>query len=192
MKKTAIGILVVSLFAGCVQQGGVVTRSASTPGWEKGPAVGLKAPRVEFLGADGKEHALTLGNGWIGIVGFVESRGTECCMLSPVLTEAASRYWDKPVRVVQVSLPTTKCPHGAGCVESCHVKPLHLIALCDSDRTAYNAFGKPKDQTVLVTDGSGKVVQVTTLSKIEKIYQHVDKLAEEAAKQQLPSYLEIY
>ena len=195
MKTIAItALLAAGLLAGCqiAAPGGIVTSGTVTPGWEEGPAEGLKAPQIKFIGADSKEHTLILGRNWVSIIGFVESKGRECCMLSPVLTEAASRYWNKPVRVVQISLPTTECPHGAGCVESCHVQPLHLIALCDSDRTAYNVFGKPNDRALLLFDGDGKVVRVTTLDKIEKMFPQVDELAEEAEKEQLPVYQKIY
>ena len=188
MKTTAISILVVGLLAGCAQQGGIVTSGAVTPGWENGPAVGLKAPQVKFTGADSKEHTLTLGLDRISIVGFVEPKGEECCMLSPVLAEAASRYWNKPVRVVQISLPTAECPHGAGCVESCHVPPLHVKALCDSDRVAYKAFGKPGNQTLLLLDGNGKVARVATMDQIKELFPQADKLVEEAEEKLVSGY----
>ena len=195
MRTTAVVVLVASgLLAGCEagMPGGMVTKAVAEPGWEMGPAVGLTAPDVQFLGADGQRHSLNTASGWVSIIGFVETKGQECCMLSPVLAEAASRYSDKPVRVVQVALPTAKCPHGPGCVEACHVRPLHLMALCDSDRIAYNMFGKPKDQTLLLIDGKGKVVQVTTLARIAGIFPQADALATEAEKESLPTYLQIY
>ena len=180
--------------AGCqtAAPGGPVVATSAEPGWQGGPEVGLKAPLIRFTGADGKANVLRPDTEWITIVGFVSSKGKECCQLSPVLTEAASRYWSKPVRVVQVSLPTGQCPHGAGCVETCHVRPLHLMALCDSGRIAYNAFGHPKDGTVLLIGGDGKVAGVTTVAGIDKIYTEADRLAAEAQQRSLPDYMQTY
>lgn len=195
MRSTIIVLfLAAGLLAGCqvAAPGGIVTSGTVAPGWEKGPAVGLKAPQIRFIGADGKERPLRVAADWISVMGFVESKGKECCLLSPALTEAASRYWNKPVRVVQVSLPTAKCPHGPGCFESCHVRPLHLMALCDSDQTAHNAFGSPKDQALLVIDGYGKVVRATTVDKVGDVFAQVDELAKEAEKKQVPDYNGLY
>ena len=113
-------------------------------------------------------------------------------MLSPVLTGAASRYWDKTVRVVQVSLPIAKCIHGSGCVESCHIRPLHLMALCDPDRIAHAAFGKPVDQTLLFLDGNARIVRMTTMDQIEELFPQIDKLVEEIEEKKLSEYLDLY
>ncbi len=195
MKATyVITLLAAALLAGCqhVSLGGLVTSGTTAPGWEKGLAMGLKAPQVKFTGADGKERLLHSAWDSITIIGFVESKGQECCLLSPVLAEAASRYWNKPVRVVQVSLPTEQCPHGAGCVESCHVRPLHLMALCDSSHTAHTAFGRPRDRTLLLLDSKGKVVRVTTVDRIEGVFPLVDEYVEEAERQAMPGYDKVY
>jgi len=41
--------------------------------------VGLQAPQIRFIGADGKERPLGVAADWISVMGFVESKGQECC-----------------------------------------------------------------------------------------------------------------
>jgi len=172
--KTTIAIILTAagLMAGCqvAAPGGPVTGARPSGDLTSGPAVGLSAPAVSFTDPEGKTRTIRPARGWISVVGFVESQGKECCMLSPLLTDAASRYWNRPVRVIQVSLPTKACPHGPGCVESCHVQPLHLMALCDSARVAHKAYGSPPDGTLLAIDGDGRIAAVTTIDKVAALY----------------------
>jgi hypothetical protein len=137
---------------------------------------------------DGETRTVRVARGWITVLGFFETRGRECCMLSPQLTEAAGRYWDRPVRVIQVALPTGGCRHGAGCVETCHVRSLHLMALCDAERSAHAAFGSPAPGTVVAVGGDGRIAAVTTIDEVEVLYPQLDRLAEEAERKSLPGY----
>ena len=195
MKTMILAILIgTGLMAGCqtTAPGGLVTEAETRGDLAGRPRVGLEVPDVKFTNSEGKTRSLQPASGWMSLVGFVESKGKECCLLSPVLIEAASRYWNKPVRVIQVSLPTTDCPHGAGCVETCHVQSLHLMALCDSARVAYKAFGSPEDGTVLAIDGDGRITAIATVDKVQDLYPRVDRLAEKAKKKSLPTYVQIY
>ena len=200
MIKTTLASLLVmaALLGGCAQRGtGIVTSGSVTPGWESGPTKGLEAPQIKFVDKAGNKRTLKTGYGWVSVIGFLESRQQECCMLLPSLTETANRYRGKAVRVVQISLPTTSCPHGAGCFESCHVVPLRLLALCDSNRAAYHAFGKPADRTVLVIDGNAKVIGVTTIDKIGSLLPQIDRLVKTHGSSNtntsgIPTYADIY
>ncbi len=195
MKTSLVFAMLVGVaLAGCKPSAetGPVTAAGQVAGWRSGPAVGLKAPQITFTDAEGKPRLLRTASGWVTLIGFTTAQGKECCSLSPQLTEMASRYWDKPVRVVQVSLPTAECPHGPGCSEACHIKPLHLMALCDGSRIAYDAFGRPKDHTLLLIGGDGRVDAIGTIQDSSAVLTKADELARQAEKKQLPSYLSIY
>lgn len=114
-----IALVWVVVLGGCRTDApsGQVTAVRAAPGWEQGPAVGLEAPRIRFTDMQGKTRPLWTATDRLSIVGFVRPEAGSCCGLSPTLVEAASRYWNKPVRVLQVVLPTPDCPHSAGCVE---------------------------------------------------------------------------
>ncbi len=195
MKRTVAVMLALSgLLIGCEggATGGMVTGADQDEALAAGPKVGHEAPDIHFSSFRGEKRAIRHKQGWVSIIGFVGTTGPKCCMLDPAMTNAAARYWDRPVRVIQVSLPTEDCPEGVGCIEGCQVRPLHLIALCDTEQQAYRAYGSPKQGTVVAVDTNGKIVDVAEVGRIETLYDDVDRLAKEAEDDNLPMSAEIY
>jgi hypothetical protein len=196
-KVAAVGMLFcVIAMTGCqtaATTAGPVTTTIPAPGWEKGPAVGLTMPRIAFTGLDGKKQWLRGDTEWITLVAFVPTQGKECNYLLPSLVEAAGRYYNKPVRVVQMAQPEKDVPNCESCVESGHVHLLHLIALCDATRAAYHAFGHPAPDTLLLIGGDGKVIAVSSLEGLPSLCKStVDGLAAQLALKQLPEYAATY
>ena len=194
--RMAVLLSLVSLaaVAGCqaTTPAGPVTATAAQPGWEKGPVVGLAAPRIDFTAQDGKPRSVRGNTGWITLIAFVQTEGKECDYLLPVLVDAAGRYFNQPVRVVQIAEPIGSCPHCEACVEAGHAHLLHLMALCDPQHQAYGAFGRPVPGTLLLVGSNGKVLEVGKVDEVAKLYPKLDGLTASVERQSLPLYLQTY
>jgi hypothetical protein len=194
-KAGAVGLLViVAAMAGCqpTTAAGPVIATTPQPGWENGPAVGLAMPRIEFTSNDGRKMWLRGNTDWVTLVAFVPTEGKECNYLLPSLVDTAGRYYDKPVRVVQIAQPQGDFPHCASCVESGHAHLLHLMALCDGAHQAYGTFGRPALGTLLVVGGNGKVISIGSVDEIEKMYPRLDELASQLERKSLSQYAQTY
>lgn len=190
----APAVALAILLAGCDTGAplGLVTAAQAAPGWEKGPSVGLTAPVIRFADPDGKQRTISAREDWMTLIGFVRPGGADCCMLSSPLTNLAARYWDKPIRVVQLSLPTKSCPHGPGCVETCKVEPLNLVALCDAGGVADRAFGAPRPGTVILVGPDGKVLATGSEANLGPIQALTDRFAAGAEKRREKQVMGVY
>jgi hypothetical protein len=195
MSSRIVGLCIVAAaLAGCKAQvpAGPVVNVTPQSGWERGPALGLAVPRVQFTSQDGKTRWLRGNTEWITIMAFVQGSEDECQLLVPSLVQTAGQYHDKPVRVVQVAVPEAKMPRCQNCMEVAHVQEMRLLALCDGRHQAYEAFGKPADGTALLIGGDGKVLAIGNVRHIDELYPQVDRLARNLEQKQMPAYMQMY
>lgn len=185
--RVFLAVVAVSLaaLAGCSADrpsGGMVT----TPR-EGGLGLGSIAPDIPFTDEQGRPTSLNAIRQPITIIGFTEAPGEVCCRVDPELIRLASRYIGRPVTVVQVSLPTSQCPHGPGCVEACNVPELHLVTLCDPQRTAWNIYGRPEANTAYLIDDFGRLAVYVPLSSPQPLVAQADQLSASLKRSEQPS-----
>jgi hypothetical protein len=156
-KAIVLAAVTAAMLAGCTPNYGVVS---ATSGLE----VGNQAPDIQYTTIKGKKVDFNKVRYSTAVLAFIEVPGSNCCWLSPDVVKIANEVFDLPVTVVQVTLPTSPCPHGEGCVEVCKIRNRGLISMCDSSRIAWKAFGQPKGNTVILIDKSGKVIQTAPLA----------------------------
>lgn len=194
-KTTIISCVIssVALLSGCgsTADSGKVTAAETPAEWKNGPAVGLTAAEVKFTTPKKESRLFAPADGWVTVIGFLGSR-KDCCELAPELVETADRFFSSPVRVIQVALPTKKCPYGAGCIECNHVHAKHLMAISDPKKIAYRAFGTPKENTVLLLDREGVVKLISSLDNINKMYPSIENAVVDALQHSIPGYADIY
>ncbi|MCL5278350.1 MAG: hypothetical protein M1376_00390 [Planctomycetes bacterium] len=130
--------------AGCAPTSGVIT-GTSTPAWYAGAV----APDVQYKSLEGKQASFNKIRQPVAIVAFVAPPGTACCWLEPTVVNLAGQLWDLPMTVAQFSEPTSKCPHGAGCVEVCNLHKGAVMSLCDAQKLAWKAYDKPAPETLI-------------------------------------------
>jgi hypothetical protein len=197
MRSTIAGLLSVtllSLLAGCqaTTPAGPVTAVSAHPGWENGPALGLAMPDIQYTAQDGTSRSLHGDSGEIALVAFVRTGGDECDRLLPSLVNAAERYYNQPVRVVQMGLPDDRTPRCGSCVESGQAHRPNLIALCDGGRQASAAFGNPAPGTLVLANSRGRVIEVTRVDNLPRLLPRVDELALAAQRAGLSDYARAY
>jgi len=144
--------------------------------------VGMTAPDIPFKSSTGKQTTLGKVRNGIAIVAFTEAPDNDCCGLNPELVKLGHRFRSDSVTVAQISLPTAKCPHGHGCVETCKLSKTSLVALCDTDRIAWKAYRQPKANTAFLLDERGKVIDIRPLSDLRPIRVKAAELSQELAK----------
>lgn len=168
-------IAAVVLVAGCagVPQAGVV-------GGEGGPSLGFVPKDIPFTAIDGRQTTFEKVRQPIAILGFTASPGAQCCWLSPEMTALSRRLWQYPVTVAQISLPTSPCPHGPGCIEACRLGKAQLMSLCDAERTAWKAYGKPAIGTVILIDENGEIVATAMVTDMDALARKAEVLGEKA------------
>jgi hypothetical protein len=157
MKMTGrVFILLIALLglAGCVPTSGVVTETSGTTGAQ----IGSLVPDVEYKSLEGKQASFNKARQPVAVVAFVAPQGAACCSLDPRVVNLADQFWDLPVTVAQFSLPTSKCPHGPGCTEACNLRQGRVMSLCDAQRLAWNAYGKPAPGTLLLVGPDNKIM----------------------------------
>ena len=145
--------------------------------------IGKTAPNFNFTSAEGKVTSFKEVNQPISIIAFTASSGDVCCQLNPQLVELAKRFRGQPVSVSQVSLPTKKCPHGPGCTEFCNIKDINLIALCDKDMVAWELYGQPKPDTVILIDDKSRIVAVESLDNLDAVAKKAAEMARQYSKE---------
>jgi hypothetical protein len=160
-------------FAGCTPTSGVIT-GTSTPAWYAGTI----APDVQYQSLEGKQASFNKVRQPVAIVAFVAPPGTACCWLEPAVVNLAGQLWDLPVTVAQFSLPTSKCPHGAGCVEVCNLHKGGVMSLCDAQKLAWKAYGKPAPGTLILIGPDNKMVAKGSLSNPKPIMDEAQRLGE--------------
>ena len=137
--------VIILLLASMMILAGCATKPTSgVVGWKSGTfSVGSYAPDIPFTSVDGKKTTFHKVRQPIAIVAFTSPPAEECCWVRPDLLSLTKRFKVLPVTVAQVSVPTSKCPHGADCVKVCNLGKANLISLCDADRKAWNAHDQP-------------------------------------------------
>jgi peroxiredoxin len=162
---------IVMLVAGCAPRSGVVTGA--------GPAVGSAAPDVQYISQDGQASSLHAVRSPVTVVAFVQAEGSACCWLEPRVVELSDRLDDLPVTVAQFALPEGDCPHGQACVETCNLRDGELIALCDAQRLAWNAYGRPKPSTLILIGPDKQVMLTGSLDEPAPIMAAARELGEQ-------------
>jgi hypothetical protein len=166
--------------AGCTPTSGVIT-GTSTPAWYAGTV----APDVDYRSLEGKQASFNKVRQPIAIVAFVAPPGAACCWLEPTLVNLAGQFWDLPVTVAQFSEPTSKCPHGAGCVEVCNLHKGAVMTLCDAQKLAWEAYGKPAPGTLILIGPDNKILRKGSLSDPQAVVSEAKRLGQ-TEKERLP------
>lgn len=150
--------------------------------------VGRIVPDFNFTTAEGKLTSFSEVKQPISIMAFTSSSGEVCCRLVPALVELASSFRGEPISVSQISVPTSKCPHGPGCTEHCNIKDINLISLCDESRVAWQVYNQPKANTVILVDDKGRIVAVESLDNLNIIATKAERMARDYTEMQETMY----
>ena len=147
-----------------------------------GMQVGASPTDIPFTGPEGRQTTFEKVRWPVSLVAFVSPPGETCCWINPKLVELSDNFADLPITVAQISEPTGKCPHGAGCVQACNLRQGRLVALCDPDRIAWKAYNQPQSGSVFLIDRSGKVVATGNVDALTAIADQARKMGKDAAQ----------
>lgn len=174
-------IALVLVAAGCEKppEQGMATESQSRTYMAHGTA-----PTVPVKAADGRMSTIEEMAGPIYIVGFIEPTGKDCCFLHPALVEMAGDVSLNNVSVVQISAPTPNCPKGAGCLARCNIERMNLIAICDADGIAHEAFLNPKPGKLYLIDEENLVVREGTIDNPNNITVKANEMGKDWGERQ--------
>jgi hypothetical protein len=178
--RTLILSIALTAVAGCVSTSGVITGTSAPGGY-----VGTVAPDVEYKSLEGKQVGFNKVRQPIAIVAFVAPAGATCCWLEPRVVNLSNQLWDLPVTVAQFSEPTSKCPHGPGCVEVCNLHKGGVMALCDAQKLAWKAYGKPAPGTLILIGSDNKIVATGSLSNSGPLLAQAERLGQQQ-KESMP------
>jgi len=170
-------VTVIILLTGCATTEPKPT--SGVVGFGKDYQIGSVAPDIPFVSVQGKRTSFRKVSQPIAILAFTSSTGEACCRLVPDLVTLASRFKNYPITVAQISLPTSECSHGPGCTEVCNIDDAHLVSLCDADRIAWIAYGRPKPDTVFLINNNNKIIAIESISNLESIAKEAERLAYE-------------
>lgn len=165
----ALSALFILAFVGCEGNGSKPMADAGVVGYEKSLSIGAHLPDMPFVTADGKQTMFRKVSQPISVVSFVFATGQTCCQISPELAVMAEKFQDELITVAQISIPTSQCPYGPGCVEVCSLFDRHLILLCDKDKMAWRIYKQPNPNTVFLIDQDNTVVAIESIANLEKI-----------------------
>lgn len=168
-----LGGLVIGL-TGCANR-----PHAGVVGWSKDFSSGSFAPDIPFTSAEGKETRFNEIREPVAILAFTSPPSRNCCSLKPELVELAKRFRHLPITVVQISLPTNECPHGAGCTKSCEVVNENIVVLCDPARIAWKAYNQPKPNTVILVDKYNKIVDIQPINNLKVLADKAEKMGDQ-------------
>lgn len=164
------------ILAGCATK-----PTSGVVGWKSGTfSVGSYAPDIPFTSVDGKKTTFHKVRQPIAIVPFTSPPAEECCWVRPDLLSLTKRFKVLPVTLAQVSVPTSKCPHGAGCAEVCNLGIADLVSSCDADRKAWNAHGQPNPGKVILIDRNNKVAQIGNVEDLKALADRAEQIADAA------------
>jgi hypothetical protein len=139
--------------------------------------IGTIAPDIPFTSIEGKRTSFRKVSQSIAIIGFVSSSDKDCCRLMPELLALARRFRNDPITVLQISVPTRKCPHGSGCFKHRNTKDIYLASLCDVERIAWEGYGHPVPDTVFLLDENSKVIALEGLNNLNSIAHQAQNMA---------------
>ncbi len=180
MKVVTLLILFALVFAGCEQA--VKQPVAGIVEYARDLTIGDSPSDLSFTSAEGKQTKFRKTSEPISVVTFISSTGRGCCRIDPGLAAMAERFKDDFITVVQISLPSSDCPHGAGCVEVCNLFDKHLVLLCDKDRIAWKTYRQPKSDTVFLINQDNEIVAIESIQKLNKIEHKAMELSEKIAE----------
>lgn len=182
MKSLKLIPLVGLLLMGCTQQpqGRVMMDTNVT--------IGSIVPEIYFQGLDGSQRTLSQVRQPISLIAFVGPSGDACNLADQRLVSVSRQFWNVPVSVVQVSEPTSKCPYGPGCVQTAGPGKHDVIAICDPNRAAWQSFGSPAIDSLLLLDANGRVVQVSHVSTPDALVREARRMAYEYMELHEPKF----
>jgi len=151
-------------------------------------AINDVAPDVPFTSAEGAQTSIKKVSEPIRILGFINNTGADCCELNPELLELAKKYKNEYVTVIQISVPTTRCPHGPGCYQYCRTKDENLLALCDEELIAWKSYGQPAPNTIILVDKNNIISAKESILDIDIITAKVQQMIPEVTAQQESMY----
>lgn len=147
---------------------GTIT-SAAGPTYVAGPlTANAVAPDLTFKAASGKENRLYASLQQISVIAFVAPT-SDCDKIDRRLADNTSMFWHLPVLLTQISEPTSTCAQGAGCRVVSGPGQRDVLALCDSARLAWNAYGRPDPGTVYLVDENNTILEVGTLDNMSSL-----------------------
>ncbi len=189
VQMLAMGLALSALWlaGGCTEQATTGTVTGYTPAGPGVLAEGQAVPSFQFQNADGQGQSLRDIRQPVMLIGFVSGAGERCQRLEPTLVDLASRYNDRPVRVVQVAVPQGPCPHGQCCTQVCRMPRLPLIALCDGAGEAWQSFGEPEMGTVFLVNQQGLVARRGQIGNLDALVDEADELSRAAELQYRPT-----
>ena len=163
---TILTITAIVALSGCATQqpyaNGVV-------GWSNEFSEGSFAPDIPFTLEDGGQTTLHDIREPITILVFVNPWDDMYCVLRPDLLLLRKEFHVLPVTVVQILLPEGECLHGSGCSDVRNFDKYDIISLCDTNRVAWNAYGQPKPNTVILVDQLSKIVEIQNTDNLKKL-----------------------
>lgn len=174
-----VSFVAVVVLAGCASgpRSGMIE-------WQKGSSKGSLATDIPFTSMDGKQTTFKKISQPIAILAFTSTTGATCCRLMPQLVTLADRFKDSPITVAQISLPSSKCSHGPGCTEVCNVNDARLVSLCDVDRIAWKAYGRPKPGTLILIGENGKIAATGSMKNLKSIANEARKMGVKIIEEQ--------
>ena len=173
-ERVLVLLAVLAGLAGCTPTSGVITDVSGTTDLQ----VGATVPDVEYESREGNHASFDAVRQPVTIVAFVAPEGERCCWLNPQIVNFADQFSSLPVTVAQFSLPTSRCPHGPGCVEVCNLREGRVISLCDADRLAWRAYGQPAPGSLILIGKDDKVLMTGSLSNPQPILTEAERLGQ--------------
>jgi peroxiredoxin len=171
-------IIILALALTVVVTGCATKPNSGVVGWGQSKfSVGSFAPDIPFTSNDGKKTTFHEERKPVAILAFVTPPAKECCSPSPDLLSLTKRFKVLPVGIVQVSVPTGKCPHEDGCAGFHNLGKMDLLLLCDTERIAWNAYGQPSPETTILVDNDSKVIQIGSIHDLTILADKAEELA---------------
>ncbi len=180
MGRILVLLTALLALAGCASPSGVIM-GTSAPAQETGTVV----PDVEFRSMQGGLASFNDVRQPVTLVAFVAPPGATCCWLDPDVFNLADQFWGLPVTVAQFSEPTSQCPHAGGCAEACHVHEDTVISLCDAQKLAWHAYGRPTPGTLFLLGPDNQILMKGSVRNPGAIVNEAKRLAQ-MEKERLP------
>ena len=179
MKQTliTIGLFVVAVFllVGCAPE--AISSSTGTTRTPGGVGLGSTAHNIPFTTPDGKETSLHKVHLNLMIIAFTRPEKEGCDKLTPQLTALAKRFESLPITVVQVAVPIQEDPHHLSDKKAVRIDS-DFITLCDDDRTAWKAYGKPPIDTAFLVDENHRIDDIANLDELSMLAAKAEQLGE--------------
>jgi hypothetical protein len=175
LTMTAIGLFMVSVLfiAGCASD--PILGTIQTSG---GVGLGSAAPDIPFITTKGEQTSLSKVNLNLTIIAFTTPGKEGCGKLKPQLVALAEQLGELPITVVQVAVPTQKCPHGPGFVQAAGPES-DFIVLCDDEYIAWKAYGKPTHNTAFLIGENNRVESIASLDELSPLTAKARNLGQE-------------